>query len=151
MPSEFHYTRMVEFSDTDMAGIMHFSKYFQFMEAAEHGFVRSLGLSVVDKRDPSLPPLVPGQEKGVEVGWPRVAVNCEYKRPLKFEDVVDVHLKVTQKSEKAITYSFSFRKQGEKEECARGSVTVVCVTMRQGRMQATFIPKEFGDKIEVSK
>jgi hypothetical protein len=36
MPTPFHTSRFVEFSDTDMAGIMHFSAYFRYMEAAEH-------------------------------------------------------------------------------------------------------------------
>src|SRR5260221_14772436 len=47
MPYEFKHTRRVEFSDTDMAGIMHFSNFFRFMEATETAFMRSLGLSVV--------------------------------------------------------------------------------------------------------
>ena len=47
MPYEFQLSRRVEFSDTDMAGIMHFSNFFRFMEAAETAFLRSLGLSVV--------------------------------------------------------------------------------------------------------
>ena len=43
MSYEFQITRRVEFSETDMAGIMHFSNYFRFMETAEHAFFRSLG------------------------------------------------------------------------------------------------------------
>ena len=66
----------------------------------------------------------------------RVAANSEYKRPLKFEDNVEVHLKVATKTEKAITYSFTFRKNGEPEICAVGGYTVVCVPIREGRMRA---------------
>ncbi|HMO64742.1 MAG TPA: acyl-CoA thioesterase, partial [Verrucomicrobiota bacterium] len=33
MPSEFRIVRRVEFSDTDMAGIMHFSAFFRYMKA----------------------------------------------------------------------------------------------------------------------
>ena len=46
MACEFKLRRQVEFSDTDMAGIMHFSNFFRFMEAAEHAFFRSLGFSI---------------------------------------------------------------------------------------------------------
>jgi acyl-CoA thioesterase FadM len=35
MPYEFKHIRRVEFSDTDMAGIMHFSNFFRFMESTE--------------------------------------------------------------------------------------------------------------------
>jgi acyl-CoA thioester hydrolase len=138
MASEFKLMRRVEFSETDMAGIMHFSNFFRYMEAAEHAFIRSLGLSVVPTG--YNPP----------IGWPRVNASCEYKRPLKYDDNVEVHLQVSAKSEKAVTYSFTFRKEGEKEICAVGSVTVVCVSIRDGRMQATFIPKEYADKLDVA-
>ena len=47
---EFKLTRRVDFSDTDMAGIMHFSNFFRFMEAAEQAFFRSLGFSIYDTR-----------------------------------------------------------------------------------------------------
>ncbi len=42
----FQITRRVEFGDTDMAGIMHFSNFFRFMEVAESDFLRSRGLNV---------------------------------------------------------------------------------------------------------
>ena len=46
MADSFCTTRLVEFHDTDMAGIMHFASFFHYMESAEHEFIRSLGLSV---------------------------------------------------------------------------------------------------------
>ena len=55
---EFNITRMVEFNETDMAGIVHFSVFFRYMEYAEHAFFRSLGSSIVDPE--------------LAVGWPRV-------------------------------------------------------------------------------
>ena len=77
MAYEFKATRQVQFSETDMAGLMHFSNFFRFMETAEHGFYRSLGFSVVDlSRHPRL-------------GWPRVHAACDYKKPLRFEDMVE--------------------------------------------------------------
>jgi len=139
MASEFKIRRSVEFSETDMAGVMHFSNYFRFMEYAEHAFLRSLGLSVVSHNtDPA-------------IGWPRVDVQCEFKRPLRFEDEVEIHLRVAKKSEKSITYEFIFHKVGDKDETARGRMTVVCCTIRPGKMQATLVPKEFSEKIEEHK
>ncbi|MDB6148705.1 MAG: thioesterase superfamily protein, partial [Chthoniobacter sp.] len=38
MPYEFKLLRRVEFAETDMAGIVHFSNFFRMMEAAEHAF-----------------------------------------------------------------------------------------------------------------
>jgi 4-hydroxybenzoyl-CoA thioesterase/acyl-CoA thioester hydrolase len=42
----FHTARRVEFRDTDAAGIMHFSTFFNRMEEAEHELLRTLGTSV---------------------------------------------------------------------------------------------------------
>ena len=58
MISEFHTKRKIEFSDTDLAGIVHFARFFVFMETAEHEFLNSLGTSVSTKID------------GNEIGWP---------------------------------------------------------------------------------
>jgi YbgC/YbaW family acyl-CoA thioester hydrolase len=137
MAYEFKIVRRVEFSDTDMAGIMHYSNFFRFMETAEHGFFRSLGFSVI--MDKHAPP----------IGWPRVHAECDYKKPLRFEDEVEVHLLVKEKRSKTISYQFRFRKTGEADEAARGLVTVVCVTWdAEGRLSARGIPKFVSGKIE---
>jgi YbgC/YbaW family acyl-CoA thioester hydrolase len=141
MAYEFKAVRRVEFSETDMAGIMHFSNFFRFMETAEHGFFRSLGFSVaMDKTDPP-------------VGWPRVHAKCDFKAPLRFEDEVEIHLLVVEKKSKALSYLFRFRKLNATPpvEVARGMVTVVCVRHNpDGSMSACHIPPHVADKIEVA-
>src|ERR1700742_3993554 len=98
MAHEFKVIRRVEFSETDMAGIVHYANFFRYMETAEHGFVRSLGHSVVmNDFDPPL-------------GWPRVRAECEYRIPLRFEDEIEIHLLVTLKKNKSLTYTFIIRK-----------------------------------------
>ena len=141
MPYEFKATRRVEFSETDMAGIMHFANFFRFMETAEHGFYRSLGFSVVmPETDPRL-------------GWPRVHAECDYKKPLHFEDLVEIHLLVSEKRSKSLNLTFRFRKINNSPpvEVARGALTIVCVTHHpDGTMSAAAIPKEIANKIEVA-
>ena len=48
MAHRFTFTDRVQFADTDMAGIVHFSNYFRYMERAEHAFFRSLDMSIWD-------------------------------------------------------------------------------------------------------
>ena len=143
MAYEFKAQRRVEFSDTDMAGIMHYSNFFRFMETAEHGFFRALGFTIAPRQFEA------GQAK---VGWPRVHASCDYHQPLRFEDLVEVHLLVAEKKSKAITYQFRFRKLngGEGKEVARGKLTVVCVGFDEasGAMKATNIPPEIASRIE---
>jgi YbgC/YbaW family acyl-CoA thioester hydrolase len=141
MAYEFKITRRVEFSETDMAGIVHYSNFFRYMEAAEHAFFRSLGFSVVTRQvDPP-------------VGWPRVQAACDFKQPLKFEEEVEVHMLVTEKKSKSLSYEFRFHKVGASGagEIARGKLTVVCVTRdAHGKMGSTAIPKQIADRIEVA-
>ena len=40
MACEHRLQRRVEFSETDAAGIVHFSNFFRYMEGAEHAFLR---------------------------------------------------------------------------------------------------------------
>jgi YbgC/YbaW family acyl-CoA thioester hydrolase len=140
MPYEQRIRRRVEFSETDMAGIVHYSNFFRYMEAAEHEFFRTLGFSVVTRQvDPP-------------VGWPRVRAECDYKAPLRFEDEFEVHMLVTEKKSKSLSYQFRIRKLGaEAIEVARGSLTVVCVTHQGGTMKAAAIPKEIAERIEVAQ
>ena len=139
MTSELKVVRRVEFSDTDMAGIVHYSNFFRYMETAEHAFFRSLGFSVVTRQTD--PP----------VGWPRVHADCDYFQPLRFEDEIEIHLLVTEKRSKSLSYQFRFRRltPGPVLEVARGNMTVVCVKHEDGSMRSTTIPKQIADQIEV--
>ena len=141
MACEFKAVRRVEFSETDMAGIVHYSNFFRYMETAEHAFFRQLGYSVVtDKTEPP-------------VGWPRVHAECDYLKPLRFEDEVEIHMLVSEKKSKALTYAFRFRKLNALPpvEIARGKLTVVCVTHNfEGEMEAVPIPEALAEKIEVA-
>ena len=139
MSYEFEITRGVEFSETDLAGIMHFSNFFRFMEAAEHAFFRSLGFSVARSRD------------GLEVCLPRVHAECDYAVPLKFEDEVRVRLLVERKGRRSLTYQFRFSRVdgASAQEVARGRLTVACVERQaDGALKAVPLPKTIADKIQ---
>lgn len=141
MAFEYTIIRTVEFSETDMAGIMHFSNFFRFMEAAEHGFFRSLGFSI-HTTEPEV------------VGWPRVHATCDFRSPLRFEDSVEVRLLVRERREKSIVYSFVFRKLNEfpVREVARGTLVVACVKRDEatGKMTGVPIPAAIAGKIEAA-
>jgi YbgC/YbaW family acyl-CoA thioester hydrolase len=141
MPYEFKITRRVEFSETDMAGIVHYSNFFKYMETAEHAFFRSLGFSIITRHTD--PP----------VGWPRVHAECDFKAPLHFEDEVEVHTLVAEKKNRSLSYLFKFTKLNAAPpvEVARGKLTVVCVTRDvHGKMTAVPIPRAVADRIEVA-
>ena len=137
MPYEMKVTRRVEFSETDMAGIMHFSNFFRFMETAEHAFFRSLGHSVVLSRS------------GLKLCLPRGHAECDYLAPLRFEDEVLIHLLVQKKGTRSLTYQFRFVCQNRHREVARGRLTVVCAVRRKdGSFKAVPLPGLIADQIQ---
>ncbi|HWA28323.1 MAG TPA: thioesterase family protein [Lacunisphaera sp.] len=143
MPSEFRHTRIVEFSETDMAGIMHFSNFFRWMEACEAGFYRTLDLPLIS--------FVPG----TVVGWPRVSASCTYKAPLRFNDTVEVRLLVKEVRTKAVIYVFQFRQVVAGKVLpaimAEGEIAAVCVTGdAAGKMVAQPIPAAVRAKLAVA-
>jgi 4-hydroxybenzoyl-CoA thioesterase/acyl-CoA thioester hydrolase len=133
MPS-FRTTRRVEFRDTDMAGIMHFSAFFTVLESVEHEFLRSLGLSVVMS-----------DQEG-QLGWPRVSASCDFKGAVKFEDVLDIELTIARLGEKSVTYQFTV--DHTERRIAEGRIVAVCCRMTHGRpLQGIAIPAAIADKL----
>ena len=127
MPDEYHTKRKIEFSDTDLAGIVHFSRFFIFMETAEHQFLQSLGTSVST------------EYKGDKIGWPRLVASCEYFHPAKFEDELDIHLTISSKGGKSMTYQFLFTKGDV--AIARGQMQTACCICNPGEeLRAIPIP-----------
>jgi len=140
MPSEFSITRQVEFAETDLAGIMHFTHFYRWMEVCEHAFLRSLGLSV---------DLTTGEQR---IGWPRVKTSCRFKRPLRFEDEVEVRLIVREIRDRSIAYDFEFWKteDGERVKAAVGETIAACVSFDPDTqvMTPVSIPEVFRSKME---
>jgi YbgC/YbaW family acyl-CoA thioester hydrolase len=145
--SEYIYTHefRVPFADTDLAGIVHFSNFFRYMENAEHAYYRSLGFSVH-----------PGGSAASEldsfpgIGWPRVAASCDYKKPLKFEQEVTVGIRLEERRGKTLHYAFDFLVEGASEPVATGRLTVICVRFDETskRMRAVEIPEEIKQRLD---
>ncbi len=135
MTEPFRTARRVEFVDTDMAGIVHFSNFFRWMESAEVEFLRSLGLSV------KLP------WEGEELGFPRVSASCDYQRPAYFEDVLEVAVRVENVGRKSVTYGFEFTRGGD--AIARGRVSTVCCRVLPGhKLESVEIPAGLRARLE---
>ena len=127
MPIAFSMQRRIQFAETDLAGVLHFSNYFRLMEEVEHAFWRSLGVSVITK----------GQSE--DISWPRVSVTCDYADPLRFEDVVDLKFAVVKVGTMSVSYEIGFWKGAHR--AALGRVTAVCCTWGSGEFGAVPIPE----------
>ena len=131
---EIRTRRKIEFADTDMVGIVHFARFFVFMETAEHEFLAALGTPVLF------------EDEGRPMGWPRVSVTCDYLAPARFGDVLDIHLQVTKKGRSSLTYAIDFSREGQ--PIARGRVTTACCRLGPDKVEAVRIPSFLADRIE---
>ena len=133
--SEFTYRRRVQFPETDASGIVHFTNFFKYVEEAEHAMWRAAGVSINQ------------HDRGI--GWPRVAASFEFRKPLRFEDEFDVHLRIAEKTAKTIRYAAALKKDGEL--LAEGSLTIICVRKRPGEpLKAIDMPAEIADHFQVA-
>jgi YbgC/YbaW family acyl-CoA thioester hydrolase len=133
---EMTIRRRVEYADTDMSGIVHFSRFLVFMENAEHEFLRAIGAGV-QWRD----------GEGREIGWPRVSVACDYLSPARFGDVLEIRLQVQRKGIRSMTYGFEILCGGA--TLARGRTTCACCVLNDPTgLKAIPIPEEIAGRIE---
>ena len=111
------------------------------METVEGAFYRSFGQSVI-LRGAAEP-----------LGLPRVHADCDYLKPLRFEDLIEMHLLVKEKREKTVTYQIRFWRiePGPAEEVAVGHVTLVCVGRSPGGvLKSQPFPADFAAHLEVA-
>ena len=125
----------MEFADTDLGGLVHFSRFFVFMETAEHELLRTLGTEVHTEWN------------GRTIGWPRVGARCRYLRPVRFGQELDILIRVRRKGRTSMTYGFEFRHDGEL--VAEGELSSVCCTLDScDRPQPIPIPAFLADRLE---
>lgn len=134
MTTAFHTTRRVEFGDTDMAGIMHFSNFFRFMEVAETDFLTARGLNVAWETD------------GERFGFPRVSAACDYAKPARFGDVLTITVTVEKVGRKSVSYRYDFTCGAD--SIAVGRMTAVFVRKTPAGMESAEIPDDLRAKLE---
>ena len=139
--SELFLQRRVEFHETDQAGIIHFSNYFKYMDTAVAEFFRALGLPG---------PLTKywGGIREDEIDWPYVRTTCEFRKPARFDDLLQIHIWVKKIGTKSMAFEISFRKGDE--ELARGEWIVVCCKTVGGQPMGQEIPHNIREKIAVA-
>jgi YbgC/YbaW family acyl-CoA thioester hydrolase len=127
---QFVFTRRVEFSETDMAGIVHFANYYKWMEEAEGEFRRSLGLSIMQPRG-----------DGSCIGWPRISASCTFERPLVYEDEFQVRLDIERIGVKSVTFAAEFWKGDQRVAYGRVK-TACCICRPNAPLMSIEIPED---------
>jgi acyl-CoA thioester hydrolase len=130
----FRYSRRVHFHETDLAGVVHFSCFFRYMEEAEHALWRAAGMSI--------------DRAGAEVGWPRVATTFDFRSPLRFDDEFEIVVRVAKVTKSIVQYEFTFSR--EETDIGSGTLTAACASRSNGQMRAIPVPADVIDRLRTA-
>ena len=116
----------VHWVDTDTAGVMHFSNFLRYFEACEEEFYRSISIPITD------------MQSKFGILLPRVEAHCQYKAACRFDDSIEISLKVREVQQKTITYDFQVTRQSDGKLAAEGFVKCIAVN---SKWKATPLPQ----------
>jgi acyl-CoA thioester hydrolase len=112
-PASIVVQRRIEWPDTDASGVYHNTAAFRFIEVAETALLERLGLL-----------------DDVYARLPRVRIEADFLRALRFRDVVDIELAVAAVGRTSITYEFEMRCGSE--VAVRGKAVAVLLSESGG-------------------
>jgi acyl-CoA thioester hydrolase len=138
--AEHRLQRRVEFHETDRAGMVHYSNFFKYADTAVGEFFRALAL-------PGPLANTWGGTRDEELDWPYASASCDFKRPLQFDDLLDIHLWVKRIGTKSLTFGIAFNVGGT--EVARGQLVVVCSKGVQSQPRTIEIPAAIRERLAV--
>jgi YbgC/YbaW family acyl-CoA thioester hydrolase len=134
MPQKVFKTQYrVTWADTDAAQVVHYSNYFELFERAEEELYRQLGFSFTDLRTQG-------------IWFPRVEAFCQYKKPARFNDMLEIEVTVEELKEKAVRYGFRVLNDETEELLALGYVVAVAADKQAAK--ATRIPANIVEKLK---
>jgi len=110
--SPFTLQSRVRYGDTDASGRIFYVSLLRHVEAAEIEFLRHLGFTYADFRDP-------------KVDFPRVRVECDYISPLGYDDLLDIQVTVERIGRSSFTLGFVISVEGRL--AARAKLTIVAI------------------------
>lgn len=127
--------RRIAFSQTDAAGLIHFTTYFTLMEEAEAELFRILGIPLLENKP------------GVISGFPRVDCQCKFRKPVRFDDLVRIELRITEIGVSRIHYEIRFfTPLGDL--CARGTMITAYVSGQPGGpLSASKLPDQISEAL----
>jgi YbgC/YbaW family acyl-CoA thioester hydrolase len=120
-PASITIRRRIEWIDTDAAGIYHWTTAFRLAEAAEAELHTALGFADVTFG-----------------ATPRVAVSADFRSSLRFNDVVEVTLRVERVGRTSVEYSLAIT--GPDGPAVEGRLTA-CFIDRETRRATPWPPE----------
>ena len=107
----------VRFGDTDPYGVVYFASYFRYCHHGIEEFLRQLGL----------PPEEFFRNREEGFGLPVVGADCDFLKPVKYGDDLQLSVAVLRLKDKAVTFGFQFYYMGTDQLVAKGEATIVAI------------------------
>lgn len=114
---EYIYKRRVNYYETDGMQIVHHSNYIRFLEEARICFMDKVGL-----------PYKKVEEEGIFI--PVIGVNCTYKTPAKFDDILEIKVKIKEYTGVKLIMEYEITKNNTQEIVLIGE-TKHCFTNKE--------------------
>ena len=129
----FRYSALarVWFSDTDAQGVVYYGRYMPYFDLSRTEYHRHLGMARFD-----------------HVDFAMRAVTVDYVAPARFDDLLEVFVRVERIGTTSITYehaAYRIDEDGGDALMATAKATVVCVALDERR--AVPVPEEFRERI----
>lgn len=119
----------VRWEDIDAAGIINYQAYLRFFGLAEAELLRSAGLSYKYLFET------------LGIWLPRVRVECEFKKPVKLDELLVVDAFFSRIGKTSMSLDFEVRRKSDPATVvATGRYVLVCV--RQGTFEPVPVPDE---------
>ena len=101
MAKKFNFTVKIYYEDTDSGGVVYYANYLKFLERARSEAIYSLGftnLSLLEK---------------YKILLIVKSCNIEYKKPAKFEDILDINSEVISLTKTSFKMKQNILRKGE--------------------------------------
>ncbi len=112
----------VRFAETDAMGVVHHASYLAYLEEARVAFLRARGRPYPDIR-----------AAGLDIAV--VEVQVRYRAPLRFDDVVEVHVRLEEVT--GSSFRLAYLLLAGADIVATASTRHACLDARTGRPQRT--------------
>jgi acyl-CoA thioester hydrolase len=129
----FHYAALarVWFSDTDAQGVVYYGRYLPYFDLSRTEYHRHLGRVQLDNVD-----------------FAMRAVSVDYLAPARFDDLLEIFVRVERIGTTSITYdhaAYRIDEDGGDTLMATATATLVCIALDERR--AVPVPEEFREKV----
>ena len=119
----------VAFSDTDAQGVVYYGRYMPYFDLARTEYHRHLG-----------------RVRLGDVDFAMRAVTVEYLAGARFDDLLEVFVRVERIGTTSITYDHAAYRSGDDLLMATAKATLVCIAL--DKRKAVPVPQAFRDQIE---